>query len=70
MLPIIGFFKTFFDSFTLLYNFVSTPLKNIVSGIPIPWIGELTIMQLLAGSLVTFLGALLLVHFIRLFVGG
>lgn len=71
MLPVIGFFKTFFDNFALLFKFVTTPIKDMVTGLEaVPIIGDMSIMGLLGVGLFTFLGALLVVHFIRLFVGG
>lgn len=71
MLPIIGFFKQFFDNFLYLYKFVTTPIKEMVSGLDaVPIIGDMSIMALLGVGLFAFLGSLLVVHFIRLFVGG
>lgn len=71
MIPIIGFFKNFFDNFSSLYTFVTTPLKELVGGLDnIPVIGDASIMGLLGVGLIGFLGGVLVFHLIRLFIGG
>lgn len=66
---VIGFFRNVFDTIPQLIAYISTPLGELLS-VDIPFINELSIIQLLGVSLVGFLGVMLSIHVIRLFIGG
>lgn len=68
---VIGFFQDLFSSLSGLVTFVTKPLGEQfpeVSNIAI--IGDSSIISLLGVGLVATLGVLLVIHLIRLFIGG
>ena len=69
-MPVIGFFKGLFSSLSGLVNFVVTPLGQQFEGITIEPFASASIMDLLGVGLVGTLGVLLVIHLVRLFIGG
>lgn len=67
---VIGFFQNVFNSLGGLLDFVSKPLGELNSDITIEPFASSSIMSLLGVGLVGTLGVLLVVHLIRLFIGG
>lgn len=70
-MPVIGFFQGLFSSMSGLIYFINTPLGEQFEQLKsIPVIGEASIVSLLGVGLVATLGVLLVIHLVRLFIGG
>lgn len=69
-MPVIGFFRGLFSSLSGLINFVVTPLGEQFEGVTMEPFASASIMNLLGVGLVGTLGVLLVIHLIRLFIGG
>lgn len=68
---VIGFFQGLMSSLGGLVRFITVPLGEQFEEISsIPVIGESSILSLLGVGLVGTLGVLLVVHLVRLFIGG
>lgn len=68
---VIGFFRGLFGSLTGLIEFVTVPLGEQFPELAnIEIIGGTSIISLLGVGLVATLGVLLVIHLIRLFIGG
>lgn len=70
MFQVIGFFRSTLENITGLINFVMLPLGELNSDINFEPFASMSIMQLLGSSLVATLGVLLVIHLVRLFIGG
>lgn len=69
-MQVIGFFGNLFNQFGLLWQFISTPLGELNENIVVEPFKSSSIMGLLSVSLVATLIVLLVIHLIRLFIGG
>lgn len=68
-MQVIGFFQNVFNVIPELMRFVTTPLGELLN-IEIDFIKDFSILQLFGVSLVGFLTTLLVIHLVRLFIGG
>lgn len=67
---VIGFFQDLFNSIGGLLDFISKPLGELNDSIVIEPFASMSILSLLGSGLVVTLGALLVAHLVRLFIGG
>lgn len=67
---VIGFFQNVINSLGGLLDFISKPLGELNSNINFEPFASASIMGLLGAGLVGTLGVLLVIHLIRLFIGG
>lgn len=68
-MQVIGFFQNVFNVIPELMRFVTTPLGELLN-LEIDFIKDFSILQLFGVSLVGFLTTLLVIHLVRLFIGG
>lgn len=71
-MTVIGFFQDLFINLSGVINFVIRPLGEQFPDIDktAPAIADMSILSLFSVGLVGFLGVLLVIHIIRLFIGG
>lgn len=67
---VIGFFQNVINSLGGLMEFISKPLGELNNNINFEPFASMSIMGLLGAGLVGTLGVLLVIHLIRLFIGG
>lgn len=67
---VIGFFQNFFTQLPIVFNFLVTPLKELNPSLNIAVIGDLSIMGMFGVGIGATLITFLVIHIIRLFVGG
>lgn len=67
---VIGFFRDLLNSFSGLFNMVTTPLGEQFPEITVEPFKSSTMIGLLGVGIVATLGVLLVIHLIRLFIGG
>ena len=67
---VIGFFQNVLNSLGGLLDFISKPLGELNTNINFEPFASTSIMNLLGVGLVGTLGVLLVIHLIRLFIGG
>lgn len=67
---VIGFFQQLFLQLPVIFNFVITPIGELNSALDIPGIGQLTIIGMFSVGIGITMLTFLVIHAIRLFVGG
>lgn len=67
---VIGFFQNVLNSIGGLVEFISKPLGELNSAINFEPFKSMSIMSLLGVGLVGTLSVLLVIHLVRLFIGG